>query len=99
MSKRLYVGNLPFSTREEELRELFAAHGSVGSVRIVTDRETGRSRGFAFVELDDAGAEAAVRALDGHALRGRPLRVNQSVERQARTRPSVDVVYRSSRPR
>jgi RNA recognition motif-containing protein len=79
---RLYVGNLPFSTTEDELRELFGRHGNVQSVSVVTDRETGRARGFAFVQFEDAsGAEAAMRALDGYDLGGRPLRVNEAQER------------------
>jgi RNA recognition motif-containing protein len=79
---RLYVGNLPFSATEDELRELFGRHGNVQSVSVVTDRETGRARGFAFVQFEDAsGAEAAMRALDGYDLGGRPLRVNEAQER------------------
>jgi len=81
VSKKLYVGNLPFSTTDEDLRELFAAHGSVESARVITDRETGRSRGFGFVELDDGGAENAIRALDGKDVGGRTLRVNEAHER------------------
>lgn len=82
MQTRLYVGNLPFSATEDELRELFGRHGNVQSVSVVTDRETGRARGFAFVQFEDAsGAEAAMRALDGYDLGGRPLRVNEAQER------------------
>ena len=82
MQTRLYVGNLPFSTTEDELRELFGRHGNVQSVSVVTDRETGRARGFAFVQFEDSsGAEAAMRALDGYDLGGRPLRVNEAQER------------------
>lgn len=83
LSKKLYVGNLPFSATEDELRSLFESHGSVGSVNVITDRETGRSRGFAFVEMDDAGAaEAAMRALDGQDMGGRSLRVNEAQDRR-----------------
>lgn len=83
MSKKLYVGNLPFSTTEDELRQLFERHGAVGSVNVITDRETGRPRGFAFVEMEDAGAaDKAQRALDGTELGGRNLRVNEAEERQ-----------------
>jgi RNA recognition motif-containing protein len=79
---RLYIGNLPFSVTEEELRELFGRHGAVQSVNVVTDRETGRPRGFAFVQFEDAGgAEAAMRALDGSNLGGRTIRVNEAVDR------------------
>ncbi len=83
MSKKLYVGNLPFSTTEDELRQLFERHGAVGSVNVITDRETGRPRGFAFVEMDEASAaDDAQRALDGTDLGGRNLRVNEAQERQ-----------------
>jgi len=84
LAKKLYVGNLPFSTTDDELRELFEKHGTVESVNVITDRETGRSRGFGFVEMDDAGADAAQAALDGVDMGGRPLRVNEAHERQAR---------------
>jgi RNA recognition motif-containing protein len=84
LSKKLYVGNLPFTTNEDELRELFERHGGVGSVNVITDRETGRPRGFAFVEMEDASAaEAAMRALDGSQLGGRSLRVNEAQDRRA----------------
>ena len=83
MSKKLYVGNIPFSTTEDELRSVFATHGEVESVAVITDRETGRARGFAFVEMADAAAaEAAMRSLDGSDLGGRSLRVNEAQERQ-----------------
>ena len=83
MAKKLYVGNLPFSATEAELRELFEQHGSVQSVNVITDRETGRARGFAFVEMEDAnGADAAMRALDGSDLGGRSLRVNEAHDRR-----------------
>ena len=77
--KNLYVGNLPHSTTEPELRGLFEAHGAVEKVSLVTDRETGRSRGFAFVEMTDAGeAEKAVAALNGTELGGRALKINEA---------------------
>ena len=83
MSKKLYVGNLPFSTTEDELRSVFEKHGGVDSVNVITDRETGRSRGFAFVEMSDASAaEAAMRALDGADMGGRSLRVNEAQDRR-----------------
>jgi RNA recognition motif-containing protein len=82
MSKKLYVGNLPFQTDDDQLRELFAQHGSVESARVITDRETGRSRGFGFVEMDAAAADAAMQALNGSDLGGRPLRVNEAEERR-----------------
>jgi len=81
LGKKLYVGNLPFSTTEAELRELFGRHGTIERVSVITDRETGRSRGFAFVEMDQRGAEAAMRALDGSQMGGRALRVSEAQER------------------
>ena len=83
MSKKLYVGNLPFSTTEDELRAIFEQHGGVDSVNVITDRETGRSRGFAFVEMSDSNAaEQAMRALDGSDMAGRSLRVNEAQDRR-----------------
>lgn len=82
LSKNIYVGNLPFSATEAELERLFSQHGEVSSVKLITDRETGRSRGFAFVEMDDEGAEKAIRELDGHEMDGRALRVNEARERR-----------------
>ena len=83
LSKKLYVGNIPFSTTEDELRAAFERHGSVASVNVITDRETGRPRGFAFVEMDEASAaEEAMRALDGSELGGRSLRVNEAQDRR-----------------
>ena len=77
--KNLYVGNLPHSTTEAELRSIFEAHGAVEKVSLVTDRDTGRSRGFAFVEMSDAGeADKAVAALNGTELGGRALTINEA---------------------
>jgi RNA recognition motif-containing protein len=77
MSTKLYVGNLSFQTEEHDLREYFGQHGTVVSVNIITDRDTGRSRGFGFVEMDsDDAAQAAIKALDGQELEGRQLKVN-----------------------
>src|SRR5437870_12402846 len=77
--KNLYVGNLSHSTSESELRNLFEAHGAVERLSIVTDRETGRARGFAFVEMTDAGeAEKAIAALNGSELGGRALKINEA---------------------
>jgi RNA recognition motif-containing protein len=81
--KKLYVGNLPFSTTEEELREIFEQHGPTVSVRVITDRETGRSRGFGFVEFaEESNAEKALQALNGKDMGGRSLRVNEAQDRQ-----------------
>lgn len=82
--KRIYVGNLPWSASEDDLRNLFSTHGTVHSVSIITDRETGRSRGFAFVEMDDAEAQRAIQETDGRDMGGRPLRVNEARERERR---------------
>ena len=84
MSKSLYVGNLPWSATEDEVRELFATHGNVTSVKLISDRETGRARGFGFVEIDAADAATAVEALDGASFGGRTLRVNEAQPRAPR---------------
>src|SRR6202049_579278 len=77
--KNLYVGNLPHSTTESELRTVFEAHGAVEKVSIVTDRETGRARGFGFVEMTNAAeADKAVAALNGTELGGRALKINEA---------------------
>ena len=81
MAKRIYVGNLPFSATEDEVRRLFAAHGEVIDVSLPQDRDTGRPRGFGFVEMADADADKAVQALDGQDFGGRSLRVNEARER------------------
>jgi cold-inducible RNA-binding protein len=77
--KKLYVGNLAFSATEAEIREMFTAYGAVESVSLVTDRDTGRSRGFGFVEMtNDAEAAAAITGLNGKDSGGRPLTVNEA---------------------
>ena len=78
---KIYVGNLPFSATENEVREMFAAHGTVESVSLITDRDTGRPRGFGFVEMARADAQRAIQNLNGKELGGRPLRVNEAQER------------------
>ena len=78
---KIYVGNLPFSASENEIRELFSQHGTVESVSLITDRETGRPRGFGFVEMARADATRAIQNLNGRELGGRPLRVNEAQER------------------
>ena len=83
LSKKLYVGNLPFTSTEEDLRGAFGRHGSVDSVSVITDRETGRPRGFAFVEMsEESAAQDAIRALDGSDLGGRTIKVNEAQDRQ-----------------
>lgn len=81
--KKLYVGNLPFSATDAEVEALFAQHGAVASVALINDRETGRPRGFGFVEMsEDADADKAMAALDGFEMGGRPLRVNPAEDKR-----------------
>jgi RNA recognition motif-containing protein len=87
MSKKIYVGNLPFSASEDEIRNLFATHGNVVSVTLITDRETGRPRGFGFVEMDDDAAQKAIDAINGTDFNGRALNVNEAKERKGGGRP------------
>ena len=85
MSKKIYVGNLPFSATETEVRELFEAHGTVESVNLIEDRETGRPRGFGFVEMaDDSAADAAINAINGTTMGERSLNVNEAKPRESR---------------
>ena len=85
LSKKLYVGNLSFDATEEQVRGLFAEHGAVESVAMITDRDSGRFRGFCFVEIDESGANAAIKALDGQSIDGRELRVNEAKPREDRS--------------
>ncbi|MGQ0848540.1 MAG: RNA recognition motif domain-containing protein [Actinomycetota bacterium] len=81
----IYVGNLPFDAQENDLRALFAEYGTIVSASVITDRDTGRARGFGFVELgDDAQAARAIENLDGHEWNGRRLTVNEAKPRSAR---------------
>ncbi|HEY4339746.1 MAG TPA: RNA-binding protein [Steroidobacteraceae bacterium] len=82
----IYVGNLPFDATEPDLRALFERHGTVESVKLINDRETGKPRGFGFVEMAPAEAQAAIQALNGQQLGGRPLRINEAQERPQRPR-------------
>jgi RNA recognition motif-containing protein len=82
MTKKIYVGNLPFSATEAQVRELFEAHGTVHSVNLIEDRDTGRPRGFGFVEMDDDAAQAAITALTGKMLDDRELNVNEARPRR-----------------
>ena len=85
MSKNIYVGNLPFRTTEESVRDLFARYGEVQSVKLISDRETGKPRGFGFVEMDDdAAADEAIKSLDGTEFEGRNLKVNEAKPRAPR---------------
>jgi len=81
MSKKLYVGNLSFNSTEDDIRTKFATFGEVISVSLITDRETGRLRGFGFVEMNDDGAMAAIQGMDGKDFGGRNLKVNEAEER------------------
>ena len=78
---KIYVGNLPFTTTDAELRTLFSEHGTVESVSLPTDRETGRPRGFGFVEMSQADAARAIQSLNGKDLGGRALRVNEAEDK------------------
>ena len=84
MSKKIYVGNLPFTATEDSVRELFQTHGTVDSVNLITDRETGRPRGFGFVEMPEEGADAAISALDSKDFGGRNLKVNEAKPRESK---------------
>jgi RNA recognition motif-containing protein len=84
----IFVGNLAFTTTDEELRQLFEPYGTIETVRIMTDRETGRSRGFGFVEMpDNRAAQSAIDALNGVSLAGRTLTVNEARPREPRREP------------
>ena len=84
---KIYVGNLPFSATEAQVRDLFAQHGAVESVALPADRETGRPRGFGFVEMPQAEAAKAIEALNGFSMGGRQLRVNEAQDRPRGPRP------------
>jgi RNA recognition motif-containing protein len=79
---KIYVGNLPFSATEESLRSLFSAHGTVEKIQLITDRDTGKPRGFGFVEMSNSDASRAMQALNGQDFEGRALRINEAQERQ-----------------
>src|SRR5689334_11388730 len=85
MGRKLYVGNLPYSATEQSLREAFAASGTVDTVSLITDRDTGQSKGFAFVEMSsDQEAQAATQAMNGKMLDGRQIKVNEAKPRENR---------------
>lgn len=86
MMKTIYVGNLPFSATEEEVNALFSRHGTVHSVKLITDRDTGKPRGFGFVQMEKSDADTAIEALNGTDMGGRSLRVNEAQERKPRPR-------------
>jgi len=89
MTKNLYVGNLAYGTTTDDLRDAFEQYGTVASTQVISDRETGRSRGFGFVEMDD-GAEAAVDGLNGKEFQGRTLTVNEARSREDRSQGRGD---------
>ena len=78
---KLYVGNLPFTATEDSVRALFAPHGAVEKVSLITDRDTGRPRGFGFVEMSNADASRAMQALNGQSFEGRPLKINEAQDK------------------
>ena len=78
LSKKIYVGNLSYGATETQVRELFEQHGAVQSIAWITDRETGKFRGFAFVEMEESSANAAIKALNNQLVDGRELRVNEA---------------------
>jgi len=82
----IYVGNLSFNATEQDVRSLFERHGKVDSVKLIMDRETGKPRGFGFVDMEPNEAQSAIQALNGHQMNGRPLRVNEAQERPQRPR-------------
>lgn len=85
MGRKLYVGNLPYSATEQSLRDAFAASGTVDTVTLITDRDTGQSKGFAFVEMaSDREAQAATEAMNGKTLDGRQIKVNEAKPRENR---------------
>src|ERR1700689_5111966 len=79
---KIYVGNLPFTASEADVRALFSQHGNVDAVSLPTDRETGRPRGFGFVEMSQADAARAIQSLNGYSMNGRPLRVNEAQDKR-----------------
>ena len=85
---KLYVGNLPFTATEDSVRALFTAHGSVDKVSLINDRDTGRPRGFGFVEMSNADAARAMQALNGTDFEGRALKVNEAQDRERSGGPS-----------
>lgn len=86
MQVKLFVGNLPWSVGDAELTQIFAAHGEVQSARVISDRDTGRSRGFGFVEMETDDIGSLIRATDGHEVDGRNLRVNQAEDKDGGSR-------------
>jgi RNA recognition motif-containing protein len=88
MQVKLFVGNLPWSVGDAELEEVFSPHGQVSSARVITDRDTGRSRGFGFVEMDVDDVASVISATNGREIDGRPLRVNEAEDKGGSRRDS-----------
>ncbi|GAB6111771.1 RNA-binding protein [Desulfomicrobium salsuginis] len=86
LSKNIYVGNLSWSTSNSDLNAMFSQYGQVTSANVIEDRDTGRSRGFGFVEMDEDGARKAIQALNGTDFQGRNLKVNEAQPRESRSR-------------
>jgi len=86
METNIYVGNLPFSASEDQIRQMFETYGQVTTVKLINDRETGRPRGFGFVEMDEQGAKQAIEALNGSDFGGRTMKVNEARPRERRER-------------
>jgi len=82
---KIFTGNLSFETTESDLRELFEKHGELESCKLITDRDTGRSRGFAFIEMDNSAADAAIKELNGMDYKGRNMKVSQAEDRKPNT--------------
>lgn len=98
MSKKMYVGNISYSTTEEKIHEIFSEYGEVTSATVIIDKLSGRSRGFAFVEMtNDSEADAAIAALDGAELEGRKLKVNEARSREERGSQDNRRSYREER--
>jgi RNA recognition motif-containing protein len=87
MYAKLFVGNLPWSIDDQGLEDLFREFGEISSARVITDRDTGRSRGFGFVEIDAPDIQAVIQAMNGREIGGRPLRVNESEDKDGRRGP------------
>jgi RNA recognition motif-containing protein len=85
LTKKIYVGNLSFDATEQQVRELFSEFGAIESLAMINDRDTGRFRGFAFVEMEDSAANAAIKALNGKELDGRELNINEARPKEERS--------------
>ncbi len=97
MQTRLFIGNLSWNTTDADLSDMAAAHGDVVEAKVITDRDTGRSRGFGFLTLENANADAVIHALDGQDMDGRAIRVSQANDKPQRERGSFDGGHRRDR--